>query len=139
MRYLVQEAEREFGPEREVACIVSIGTGRPKVAGFKAPGFFQSILPLDLIKVLATMTTDSEAEASVMEARYKNCHGLYHRLNVDRGLEDISLEEWKKLGEVQTHTMAYLGADDISQSIDVIVNSLVEKAAQTFPLGQLGI
>ena len=139
VQYLVQEAGREFGSEREVSCIVSIGTGKPKVAGFKAPALFQRVLPLDLIKVLASMATDSEAEALAMKARYQNCHGLYHRLNVERGLEEVSLEEWEKLGDVKTHTMAYLGEDQISQGIDVIVNALVGKSSQTFPLGQLGI
>lgn len=139
MRYLILEAEREFGPDREVACIVSIGTGRLKVPGFKAPGLFQRLLPLSLIKVLANMATDSEAEAAAMEARYHNCPGLYHRLNVERGLEEISLEEWEKLGEVKAHTVEYLGADEISQSIDAIVDALVGTPAQTFHLGQLGM
>ena len=64
VRYLIEKAQREFGLAREVSCIVSIGTGMPKVAGFESPGLFQRALPLDLIKVLASMATDSEAEAS---------------------------------------------------------------------------
>lgn len=138
VQYLVQEAQREFGPQREVACIVSIGTGKPKVAGFKAPGLWQRVVPLDLIRVLAAISTSSEVVASETETRYRNCRGLYHRLNVDRGLERVSLEEWKKLGEVKTHTEAYLRADNVSQRIDMIVNSLVGNQAQTFPLGKLG-
>lgn len=139
VQYLVQEALREFGPKREVACIVSIGTGKPKVAGFKAPGAFQRVLPLDLIKVLSAITTNSETVASMMEARYQNCPSLYHRLNVERGLEQVSLEEWEKLGEVKTHTLAYLRTDDINQRIDLIINALVGKPARTFPLSILGM
>ena len=138
VRYLIEEAQREFGLVREVSCIISIGTGKPKVAGFKAPGLFQRTLPLDLINVLASMATDSEAEASVMKARYRNCPGLYHRLNVERGLEGVALEEWEKLGEVKTHTMAYLRGDDINSDVDVIVDALVGRSSQTFRLGQLG-
>jgi hypothetical protein len=123
---------------REVGCVISIGTGKPKVAGFQAPGLFQRVLPLDLINVLASMATDSEAEALVMKARYQNCPGLYHRLNVERGLEGVALEEWKKLADVKTHTMAYLRGDDINNDVDVIVNALVGKSSQKFPLGQLG-
>jgi predicted acylesterase/phospholipase RssA len=139
VRYLVEEAGKEFGPERTVSCIVSIGTGKPMVAGFKSPGLFQRVLPLDLIKVLASMATDSETEASTMKARFQNCSGLYHRLNVERGLEEVSLEEWEKLGEVKSHTMAYLSDSTVSQGIDVIVDALVGKSSKTFPLGQLGI
>ncbi len=138
VRYLIVEAQREFGSAREVSCIVSIGTGKPKVAGFKAPSFFQRALPLDLVKVLASMATDTEAQASVMKARYQNCPSLYHRLNVERGLDEITLEEWEKLGEVKTHTMTYLGEDDINNDLDIIVKALVGKSSQTFCLGQLG-
>jgi len=139
IQYLVQEAQREFGPNREVACIVSIGTGKPKVTGFKAPARFQRVLPLDLINVLKAISTDSEAVASVMEARYQHCNGLYHRLNVERGLEQVSLEEWEKLGEVTTHTMEYLRAGETSQRLDVIVRALIGKSARTFLLGKLGM
>jgi hypothetical protein len=139
VQYLVQEAQREFGPKREVACIVSIGTGKPKVAGFKAPGLFQRMLPLDLIKVLTAISTDSEAVALVMETRYQHCNGLYHRLNVERGLEQVSLGEWEKLGEVTTHTMEYLCADEISQKLDMIVHALLREPGRTFLLGKLGI
>jgi hypothetical protein len=139
VRYLVEEAGKEFDPERMVSCIVSIGTGKPKVAGFKAPGLFQRVLPLELIQVLADMVTDTEAEASAMEARFQNCPGLYHRLNVERGLEEISLEEWEKLGEVKQHTTAYLSDNAVSRRIDVVVDALVGKSQQVYPLGQLGI
>jgi hypothetical protein len=138
VRYLVKEAQREFGPDREVGCIVSIGTGMPKVAGFKAPTGFQRALPRDLIKVLVSMATDSEAESLAMKERYQNCPGLYHRLNVERGLEEVSLEEWGKLGEVVAHTMVYLEGADVSNDVDVIVGALVGKSQQTFHLGQLG-
>jgi len=85
------------------------------------------------------MATDAGDEAKMAKERYKNCPGLYHRLNVERGLEDVSLEEWKKLGEVKTHTTAYLRRDEVSNDIDVIVTALAGKSGETFPLGQLGI
>ncbi|KFY84702.1 hypothetical protein V500_09074, partial [Pseudogymnoascus sp. VKM F-4518 (FW-2643)] len=137
VRYLVEEAAKEFGSDRKVNCIISIGTGKPKVAGFKAPGIFQRAIPLELIDVLKKMATDSEVEASRMEGRYQNCPGLYHRLNVEQGLQMVSLEEWEKLAEVRTHTKAYLNNSTISQGIDVIVDALVGKSSDGFPLGQL--
>jgi predicted acylesterase/phospholipase RssA len=137
--YLIEEAGKEFGPERTVSCIVSIGTGKPKVTAVKAPGLFQRVIPLELIKVLADMATDTETEASAMKVRFQKCPGLYHRLNIERGLEEASLEEWERLGEVKSHTMAYLSDDAVSRGIDAIVLALVGKPSQTFPLGQLGI
>jgi hypothetical protein len=109
-----------------------------KVAGFEKPSFFQRALPSDLIKVLASMATDTEDEEKLANDRYKSCPGLYHRLNVERGLEEASLEEWKKLGDVKTHTKAYLRGYEVSNNIDAIVKALVGRSLQTFPLGQLG-
>jgi hypothetical protein len=111
----------------------------PKVAGFEAPGLFRRALPKDLVKILASMATDAIDEAKRANERYKNWPGLYHRLNVERGLEEISLEEWKKLGDVKTHTMTYLRGDKVSSGIDTIVRALVGEPLQTLPLGQLGI
>ena len=109
-----------------------------KSGRIKKPGFFQRTFPLGLVKVLASMATDSEAEASRMKARYQNCPGLYHRLNVERGLEEVSLQEWEKLADVKTRTMEYLQADDIDTDIDIIVNALVGRSSKSFRLGQSG-
>ncbi|KFY31329.1 hypothetical protein V493_01202, partial [Pseudogymnoascus sp. VKM F-4281 (FW-2241)] len=137
VRYLVEEATKEFGPERGVACIVSIGTGKPMVAGLKDSSVIQNLFPLELVKVLASIATDTEHEASVMKSRLKNWPGLYHRLNVEQGLQKISLAEWDKLGDVKTHTMEYLENDTVSKGIDVIVDALVGKSSKAFPLGRL--
>jgi predicted acylesterase/phospholipase RssA len=139
VRCLVEEAAKEFGPNGKVNCIVSIGTGKPMVSGFKAPGFLQRAVPSALIHVLKNMATDSEAEALRMEGRFRNCPGLYHRLNVEHGLQMVSLEEWEKLGEVRTHTKAYLNDNTVSREIDAIVDALVGRSSAAFPLGPLGI
>lgn len=138
VKQLIQEAVREFGTERYVGCILSIGTGKPDVTGLKQPGPFQRLLPSDLIKVLQDIATDSETVATELEERYRNFSGLYHRLNVDRGLEDVALDEWERLGEVKSHTMAYLAGHNVSREIDEIVKALVGPSARTFTLGQLG-
>jgi hypothetical protein len=140
VKLLIGEAELVFGESRDVACIVSIGTGKPKMAGFRKPAFgLQRVLPLDLIEVLKNMATDSEATAVEMSQRYKHYTGVYYRLNVERGLEGVSLEEWEKLGEVKTHTLEYLNQDDISQNIDNIVAALIgSSSSQRYTIRQLG-
>ncbi|KAH0541722.1 hypothetical protein FGG08_003814 [Glutinoglossum americanum] len=126
VKQLIAEAEHIFGDARDVACIVSIGTGKPEVTGFRMPAFgLQRVLPIDLIKVLKNMATDSEATAAEMTQKYKYYPGVYYRLNVEQGLENVSLEEWQKLGEVKTHTLEYLNQVDISQNIDDIVAALI--------------
>ena len=85
------------------------------------------------------MATDSEATAAEMTQKYKHYPGVYYRLNVEQGLESVSLEEWQKLGEVKTHTLEYLNRDDISQDIDDIVAALIGSSpSQRYTIGQLG-
>jgi hypothetical protein len=73
-----------------------------------------------------------------MAQRYKHCPGVYYRLNVERGLESVSLEEWEKLGEVKTYTLEYLNQDDISQKIDEIVTALIGGSSEKYTIGHLG-
>ena len=139
VKELVGEAEQVFGEDRDVACILSIGTGKPKVTGFKKPALgWQRILPVALIDALKQMVTDSEATAREMKQRYKNCPEVYYRLNADEGLEIIKLEHWESLGEVRTHTKTYLNKPDVSQEIDNIVASLVGTSSPRYTLRQLG-
>lgn len=71
-KQLMAEAEAVFGDFRDVACIVSIGTGKPKVTGFKKPLFWQRFIPLDLIEALKEMATNSESTAEQMATNYKH-------------------------------------------------------------------
>jgi hypothetical protein len=131
---------REFDKEQDVSCIVSIGTGKPKVIRHEKSAFgLQRVIPTGLIKALASMATDSEEQALIMKERYRNCQGLYHRLNVNRGLESITLEEWEKLGEVKTHTMEYLRDQDVNRELDEIVKALIGQPSHTYTLRHLGI
>lgn len=134
----VQEAVENFDTDTRVSCIVSVGTGKARLTGFKKPGLLQRVVPVDLIKTLAAMATSSETASKVLEERYRNCPGLYHRLNVETGLSAIALGEWEKLSEVKTHTMAYLETPEISRKIDVIVSTLLGRTAHSYPLGSLG-
>jgi len=138
---LIEEAGREFDQNCKVSCIVSIGTGKPSVSQFKKPGRIERMLPasIDLVKAVAKLATSSEGDASAMETRYKNCPSLYHRLNVEEGLEEVSLEEWEKLPEVKTHTLAYLEREEVNQKINTIVNSLLGRPARLYKLKELGV
>lgn len=139
IQFLLEEAAEAFGPERLVSCIVSIGTGHPKVNTYKRPGFFQKLIPLDLVDVLRSMATDTEKAASDMKARFKDHPTLYHRFNVRKGLENVTLKEWKKLSEVKTQTKAYLEDHDVSQGVDIVVDALLGKPSLKLPAGQLGM
>lgn len=136
---LIQEAAREF-ETKDIGCIVSIGTGMQGTNAIGESTRFgaKNIIRVDLIKALKRIATDSEHRAKEMKERFINCPGLYFRLNVARGLEDISLAEWDKMPAVKTHTAAYLEDEDVSRELDQIVLALLGRPRQ-YNLEQSGM
>lgn len=121
---VLEEAKRVFGDDRMLNCLVSIGTGHPGVIGLSKPDGFQRLLPTELINALKQIATDCEKKSKELISRFQNVNGLYFRFNVSHGLEKVSLEEWKKMAEVKTHTHAYLEDNDVSSSMNELVNLL---------------
>ncbi|KAF8538287.1 acyl transferase/acyl hydrolase/lysophospholipase [Trichophaea hybrida] len=109
---------------RPVDCILSVGTGRALTVGLPQPDTFQKLLPTYIITVLKRLATDSERTSREVEKRYRSTPGVYFRFNVEQGLQNITLEEWKKIGEVTTHTIQYLQEVKVSQEVDNLVNIL---------------
>ncbi|MCJ1378166.1 hypothetical protein MMC17_001262 [Xylographa soralifera] len=130
IKQVVAEAARIYGDDVEIACIVSIGTGQSGSVGLTRPDVFEKWLPRNLIEVLKQIAMDSGKTAEEMELKYKNIPGIYHRLDVDRGLQSISLDEWKSLGEVREHTKNYMRMEHINKRIDMIVDILVGCSSQ---------
>ncbi|MCJ1392597.1 hypothetical protein MMC18_005467 [Xylographa bjoerkii] len=118
---VLEEAKEVLGKERAIGCVVSIGTGHTGVISLPKPGALQNIFPSKLIEVLAKIATDCETTAAAMTMRFGNQDDIYYRLNVTHGVGLISLEEWNRMGEVQTHTKAYLQDLLVSRSVDALV------------------
>jgi hypothetical protein len=123
---VIDEAELIFGADRKVACIVSIGAGETGEAKYSKPVTFQRRRPTALIDVLQKISTNSEATAERFERRLARIPGMYQRLNVNLGLKDVELEEWKKFGEVREHTQNYMKLESVSLKIDKIVEILTD-------------
>jgi predicted acylesterase/phospholipase RssA len=99
---LYREARRIW-PERKIECIISLGTGIPRILSKEDPTLYNSWWPKDWFETLARIATLCEKTHEDMR-RIKELNGKYFRFNVQQGMQRISLEEWKKLGEVATHT-----------------------------------
>ena len=139
VKQIIAEAARVFGDDAPVAGIVSIGTGQSGNVGLAKPDAFQKLIPSDLIKVLKEIATDSGRVAEEMEQKYKNVPGLYNRLDVDRGLQSVSLDEWKRLGEVREHTKNYMRLEVNDKRIDNVVGVLNGSFSHhTRTVGELG-
>ena len=89
-------------------CLVSIGTGVP------------SLKPVadDVLGIWATLkelATETEKTAQQFHRDKSDLddEGRYYRFNVDRGLEDIGLEESKKKREIAAVTGRYVASQAV--------------------------
>lgn len=96
---LIAEAKEVF-PGRSDMQILSIGTGLGNVVGIKSD-------PISMIMALKKMATSSSKVAARMEDRYGD-NGQYFRFNVEHGLEDVTLSDWKKASTISASTNNYL-------------------------------
>jgi predicted acylesterase/phospholipase RssA len=92
-----------------VKCFISIGTGNP---GKKA---VEDNMLKFLSKTLVEITTETEMTAKRFIERWKWHYdqNRYFRLNVEQGLQDVGLAEYREQGRIETATHQYL--DDQEQ------------------------
>ena len=97
-----EAGERELKPL--VKCFISIGTGNP---GKKA---FEDGIAKFLGKTLVQITTETETTEKRFIALWAKQFDdrRYFRFNVDQGLQDVGLEEYKMKGVIESATEAYL-------------------------------
>jgi len=125
VKYVVEEANSLF-PGRPISCVLSLGTGTAGVIGLKQPDAFQNVLPQNLIGLLKDIANECEKQSNAMETQLHQDNGpdFYFRLNVDEGLQNVSLAEWDALNEVSAHTLRYLEKPDVGQKVDWLVQIL---------------
>ncbi|KAI4166730.1 MAG: hypothetical protein LQ343_007804 [Gyalolechia ehrenbergii] len=134
-RLVLEEAMKSFGGASKLGCLVSIGTGHPGTIGLSQPDAFQKILPIEMVGVLKRIATNCEETAHELAGRFRQSPDRYFRYSVSHGIGRISLEEWKKMNEVQVHTKAYMEEVDISSSVDKYPLALLDT---NFEAGLIG-
>jgi hypothetical protein len=137
VKKVIEEAMMVFGRDSPISCIVSIGAGQKGVTNYDKPDPFERVLPLNLIKALKVMATDTDRTAHEMSERYYTT-GIYYRLNVDQGLDSVSLDEWKRLDAVRHHTKNYLKKTDVGAIVDKLLAALIDYPNTPYILGQIG-
>ena len=103
---LLEEA-REIFPNSELGCILSIGTGLGAVVKIGDSR-------LSILEALKKMASSSNKVADRLNTRFRN-NAIYFRFNVQKGLEDITLSDWKQRSTISAHTSNYL--EDESERI----------------------
>ncbi|KAI5816070.1 acyl transferase/acyl hydrolase/lysophospholipase [Pyronema omphalodes] len=124
VRHVLNEAKMVF-KDRKVRSILSIGTGQCFQIGIQETYAFQR--GLDFSTVLKSIATDAARVAKEMEHEFVNTKDVYFRFSVEQGLQNITTDEWKRVGEVQMCTRQYLGEAGVSKRIDAVVRALIDK------------
>ncbi|KAH3913970.1 hypothetical protein HBH56_096710 [Parastagonospora nodorum] len=105
--------------EGRVKCLVSIGTGVPSLKPFK-----NDVLHIGETLVAIATETEQTAERFRRERALLDSTGRYYRFNVVRGLEDIGLEEAKKVKEMAAATRRYISSHEVHTQMQACAGSI---------------
>jgi predicted acylesterase/phospholipase RssA len=126
VRDMWDQAQLVWGPEPlegKVKCLVSIGTGVPSLKPFK-----DDVLHIGATLVAIATETEQTAERFRHEKTLLNSTGRYYRFNVVRGLEEIGLEESKKVKEMAAATRRYIKSQDVSEQMQACAGNIAARA-----------
>lgn len=116
------QAQLMWGPqpiENRIQCLVSIGTGVPQLKGF-------GDYPYQIFKTLSALATETEQTARKFQEdkRHLDDAGCYYRFNVIRGLEEIGLQESKKIADIAAATRGYIESPDVHKKMQDCANNM---------------
>ena len=122
VRVLWDEAKRVWdNPSRKLKCLISIGTGVCAISPTGNSG-------KEIINHLAAIAVDTQntADEFLEESKHLEARGegfTYIRLDVEQGLQDIGLEEWKQFKPLTEATDYYLSTriDDVNRCVDALL------------------
>ncbi|KAH7118983.1 acyl transferase/acyl hydrolase/lysophospholipase [Dendryphion nanum] len=107
----VDYAAKALWGGRSIGVIVSVGTGLQSIPSVQA---MASWLPfglgtdISLASALVSMATSTARVDNEMKRMYYNTSTAYYRFDVDRGLANISLEQWMKEDQMASLTEQYM-------------------------------
>jgi hypothetical protein len=117
---VLEEAGMVHDETQKVACILSLGSGTKLVEGIQSDP-----QPSDRMKILASVAEDCEAIHHEAASRYGHS-GIYHRINVERGLLDTARGQWDDefvyIGQV---TRNYIQAN--VKTLDRVVDHFIRR------------
>ncbi|EPE35167.1 FabD/lysophospholipase-like protein [Glarea lozoyensis ATCC 20868] len=114
------EAQLLWGPQPlagKTKCLVSIGTGIPSLKPFR-----DDVLHITDTLVSIATETEQTAERFRRDKAHLDDSGRYYRFNVDRGLEEVGLEESKKKKEIAAATRRYVGSQGVLRQIQAFAS-----------------
>ncbi|KAG8746921.1 hypothetical protein FRC10_003092 [Ceratobasidium sp. 414] len=133
---LMLEEVSSIFPEREVGCVISVGTGQAQVVSIPKSRRISWNSSKDSIMALQRIATDCEQTAQVIEKRFLDTPNIYFRFNVEQGLQDTGMAELGRLPEIAAHARHY--NQIIDSKLKRAVHAVVSADALV-PAAQLGI
>jgi hypothetical protein len=123
---LLLEARVLF-PDKQIACIISLGTGQPHTISISKSSLLNQVIPLDVIKVMQKIATDCEKEHQSFAHHFDGIANFYFRFNVEQGMQNIQLNQWENLSDVAESTRQYVQSQLVINQLADAVKSLSEK------------
>jgi len=133
---VLDEANSLFGA-RPIGCLVSIGTGQVEAVSIRRPGFFQQVVPTDVVNALRAIATDCEDTHEHMLRLFAQLPRTYFRLNVEQGMQGVKLSEWERLSKVEAHTAQYLRKKEVGEKL-VLLGKIFTVPKARLTIEQLG-
>jgi hypothetical protein len=118
----------QFGTDRRVSTIISIGSGLPALVAFDGPTSGSN-------ELLKGIVSDCERMARELAMQLFNVDA-YLRLNVDRGMENTKMSDWEGLGIIEGRTESYLAVAAVTKAINSSLQRLQDRVG-SITLGQL--
>jgi tetratricopeptide (TPR) repeat protein len=101
--------------ERNIECLISIGTGVPSLTPFGGN-------PIEIYSTLKDMVIETEKTAERFNRDKRELGDRYYRFNVANGLENVGLEETQRRDTVSAATRRYLESQDVFRVVQTLKN-----------------
>ena len=129
----LDEAVINEWPGREIGCFVSVGTGRrPKGTDSEKEQWYEGFLGefAEARRRLIAKIEGCEKIHEFMVRDHLNKRNVnvenYYRLNVEIGVGEFGMNEWKRLGEISTGTRRYMGRTEEQKMVQGISTKLAK-------------
>ncbi|CAE6511106.1 unnamed protein product, partial [Rhizoctonia solani] len=113
---------------RYVSCVLSIGAGHPRTIQIPDSQISRLFRTKELV-AMKDMATDSDRVAEDMARRFEEVKGVYFRLSVDQGMQNVDTDDWEKLDDVAAHTHAYLSKFIVNRAMNLVVQAIKHREA----------
>lgn len=147
-RVILDEAGRLYGDEfgffdynKDISVFLTLGTGFKGVTRLEAGTRKERVsaklrVPLKAVEVLKEIATRTETEHISLREAFQRRLDIYHRFNVEQGLQDVELYDYQQIEAIQADTENYLSARNV-EVIDCVLG-MAKLPIKLHPLDERG-